>query len=64
VLGVPLAQAAPGEAATLGWLAEFGWPTVLGMGFLGVGGATAGYVSVKLIWRLRIWTRRRWKKPG
>lgn len=64
VLGETLPPAASQGAVSLGWLAEFGWPTVLGMGLFGVGGATAGYFGVKLIWRLRIWVRRRRKKPG
>ncbi len=41
------------------WLAEFGWPTVLGMGLFAVGGAAVGYVVVKLVWRLRVWMKRR-----
>ncbi len=64
VLGQPLVAPPPSGTVALGWLAEFGWPTVLGMGLFAVGGAAAGYFSVKLIWRLRIWVRRRWKKPG
>lgn len=59
VLGAPLAQAAPAGAGAPTWLAEFGWPTVLGMGLFAVGGAALGYLSVKMIWRLRIWLKRR-----
>ena len=58
VLGEPMDPVPPGADA-LSWLAEFGWPTVLGMAFFAVGGAALGYVGVKLVWRLRIWLRRR-----
>jgi uncharacterized protein (DUF2062 family) len=53
-----VAGAVPGEGS-VSWLAEFGWPTVLGMGMFAVGGAALGYLGVKLIWRLRIWVKRR-----
>ncbi len=59
VLGEPAALAAPGGSGVLAWLAEFGWPTVLGMGLFAVGGAAAGYLCVKLVWRLRIAHKRR-----
>lgn len=49
----PVGEGAPS------WLAEFGWPTVLGMGLFAVGGAAMGYVMVQLGWRLRIWLKRR-----
>jgi hypothetical protein len=29
------------------------------MGLFAVGGAALGYLSVKMIWRLRIWLKRR-----
>lgn len=58
VLGEPLIPAAPADVAVLGWLAQLGWPTVLGMGMFAVGGSALGYASVKLVWRLRIWIRR------
>ena len=32
---------------------------VLGMGLFAVGGAALSYLSVKMIWRLRIWLKRR-----
>jgi hypothetical protein len=59
VLGEPAAFGAPVGDGALGWLAEYGWPTVLGMGLFAVGGAAVGYFSVKMIWRLRIWFKRR-----
>ena len=59
VLGEPLVPAAAQDTGAVQWLAAFGWPTVMGMGLLAVSGATAGYLGVKLIWRLRVWTRRR-----
>jgi uncharacterized protein len=49
VLGEPLVSAAPSGFAAQSWLAEFGWPTVLGMGIFAVGGALAGYLVVKLV---------------
>ncbi len=59
VLGQPMAPVAPSGSATPSWLAEYGWPTVVGMGMFATGGAALGYVGVKLIWRLRIWLKRR-----
>jgi hypothetical protein len=53
------APVAPQGTAALQWLAAFVWPTVMGMGRLAVGGAAAGYLGVKLVWRLHIWIRRR-----
>ena len=59
VLGEPgLAAHAPSTGA-LAWVAEFGWPTMLGMGLFAVGGAAMGYFSVKLVWRLRVLFKRR-----
>lgn len=59
VLGEPISSTAQtGDDAT-SWLAVFGWPTVLGMGLFAIGGAALGYIGVKLIWRLRIWIKRR-----
>ena len=59
VLGEQVAVADAATDGVLGWLGEFGWPTMLGMGMFAVGGAALGYFSVKLIWRLRIWLKRR-----
>lgn len=59
VLGQPLAQPMPTDVAAPTWLAEFGWPTVTGMGLFAVVGSAGGYLSVKLIWRVRVWLRRR-----
>lgn len=59
ILGEPTATLAPPATGMLGWLAEFGWPTVLGMGVFAVGGAAAGYFLVKLVWRVRVWAKRR-----
>ena len=59
VLGEPLGKALSGAGGASSWLAEYGWPTVLGMGLFATGGAALGYVSVKLIWRLGIWLKRR-----
>ena len=46
-------------AHTVGWLASFGGPAILGMGLFAVLGSAAGYLLVKLAWRLRIWFKRR-----
>ena len=59
ILGAPLAPATATGEGVPSWLAEYGWPTVLGMGMFAIGGAGLGYMAVKLIWRLRIWFRRR-----
>ena len=59
VLGQAMAPVAPSGDVAPSWLAEFGWPTVVGMGMFATGGAALGYVGVKLIWRLRIWLKRR-----
>lgn len=39
-------------------LQEIGGPVLLGMGIFGVGGATLGYLLVKLCWQLRVALRR------
>ena len=58
-LNAPLSKiTANGEGAPY-WLAVYGWPTMLGMGMFAIGGAGLGYLAVKLIWRLRIWFKRR-----
>jgi uncharacterized protein (DUF2062 family) len=59
VLGEPVTAGAPMVAGAMSWLAEFGWPTVLGMCMFAVDGAALGYMCVKLIWRLRIMVKRR-----
>jgi uncharacterized protein (DUF2062 family) len=64
VIGEPLgAVNATADNAT-SWLAEFGWPTVMGMGMFALGGAALGYVGVKLIWRLRIALKRRSRRKS
>lgn len=64
VLGEPLGKALSGAVDAPSWLAEYGWPTVLGMGLFATGGAALGYVSVKLIWRLGIWLKRRSRRAA
>ncbi len=59
VMGERLVSGVTTDTSAISWLAEFGWPTVLGMGMFAVGGAALGYLGVKLIWRLRIWIKRR-----
>ncbi|OYU44688.1 MAG: hypothetical protein CFE44_11580 [Burkholderiales bacterium PBB4] len=63
-LGAALLGAAPvadptQDFGSLAWLAEYGGPTILGMGLFATAGAALGYATVKLGWRLRIWLRRR-----
>lgn len=64
ILGQPMGQPTPSGVGAPSWLAEFGWPTVLGMGVFAIGGAALGYVSVKLIWRLRVWLKRRARRAS
>lgn len=52
---VPLAE---GESVRA-WLASYGGPAILGMGVFAVAGSATGYVSVKLVWYLRVWFKRR-----
>ena len=53
-----LAQSASATPALGGgvalWLSAYGLPTLLGMGLFAVGGAAAGYLLVKVVWRLRV----------
>lgn len=52
-------QAFPsGRADVAAWLASFGVPTLLGMAIFSLGGATAGYLIAKLVWRLHIALKR------
>lgn len=59
VLGEPTAGSLPGGEGAASWLAEYGWPTVLGMGLFATLGSALAYLAAKLAWRLRIWLRRR-----
>jgi uncharacterized protein (DUF2062 family) len=58
-LGAPANAMPPAGAGAMSWIEEFGWPTVLGMGMFATGGAALGYIGVKLVWRLRVWLKRR-----
>ena len=58
ILGEPLLANAP-QGFDSSWLVEYGWPTLLGMGIFAVGGAATGYLTIKLVWRVRIWLKRR-----
>ena len=75
ILGLAPHEAAAGDAVleaasasagfdALAWLQRFGWPAVLGMAIFAVGGAAAGYLVVKLSWRLRVWLKRRVLRHG
>lgn len=57
------AAAAPGFDA-MAWVAQFGWPAVLGMAVFSVAGSISAYFLVKLVWRLRIWLKRRRRQQG
>jgi uncharacterized protein (DUF2062 family) len=59
LLGAPSTMPTPQGSGVIDWLAAYGWPTVLGMGLFATGGAAAGYVLVRLVWRLRVGIRRR-----
>jgi len=48
-----------GSAGVASWIASIGWPTMLGMGLFAVGGAAAGYLVVKLVWRARLGLKRK-----
>ncbi|MFN3570880.1 MAG: DUF2062 domain-containing protein [Polaromonas sp.] len=75
ILGVSPQEAAAGDAVldaaaasagfdAVAWLQRFGWPAVLGMAIFAVGGSAGGYVLVKLIWRGRVWFKRRVLRHG
>lgn len=75
ILGMAPHEIAAGNAAltavspgggfdALAWLERFGWPTVLGMAIFSVVGSASGYILVKLIWRWRVWFKRRARRNG
>ena len=76
ILGLAPHEIAAGDAAlaaaasqgagfdVMGWLQRFGWPAVLGMAIFSVVGSASGYLLVKLIWRLRVWVKRRLLRHG
>ena len=75
ILGVAPHEAADGSAALqevaigsgfdpLAWLEQFGWRAVLGMAIFSVVGSVSGYILVKLIWRWRVWLKRRSRRRG
>jgi uncharacterized protein (DUF2062 family) len=76
LLGLSPHEVAAGDAALqaaasasagfdlLDWLQRFGWPAVLGMAIFAIGGAASAYVLIKLVWRWRVWFRRRVQRHG
>jgi uncharacterized protein (DUF2062 family) len=48
----------PAPEGVSAWLLAYGRPATLGMALFAVGGATLGYLGVKLVWRLRMVLRR------
>ena len=62
LLGEPMTPPALNGDGARSWLEEFGWPTVLGMSVFGIGGSALGYLGVKLVWRLRVWIKRRQRR--
>ena len=75
ILGIGPHEVAAGSAAleavspgagfdVLAWLQRFGWPAALGMAIFAVVGAVGGYTAVNLIWRLRVWFKRRIQRHG
>ena len=63
-LGEPADAVTPYGNVAISWLTEYGWPTVMGMGMFAIGGAALGYFGVKLIWRLRVWLKRRTRRTS
>jgi len=63
-LGQPIVQPPSVGGGASSWLSEFGWPTVLGMGLFAIGGASLGYIGVKLVWRLRVSMKLRTRRSG
>jgi uncharacterized protein len=59
LLGAPPGVPMPDGPGKLAWLASYGGPAVLGMGIFAVAGSIGGYLLVKLVWRARIWFKRR-----
>ena len=75
ILGVAPHEVADGSAALQGvaigsgfdplaWLEQFGWRAVLGMAIFSVVGSASGYILVKLVWRWRVWFKRRARRNG
>lgn len=64
VLGEAATPVASSAGNASAWLAEYGWPTVLGMGMFAVGGAALGYVLTRLVWSFRHWFKQRLRTPG
>lgn len=62
VLDEPVQAGITYSALPAQWLAEYAWPAVVGMGMFAIGFSVAGYIGVKLCWRLhttaRWWHRR------
>jgi uncharacterized protein (DUF2062 family) len=56
---VPLADG----VGLLAWLGSFGAPAMLGMGIFALCGALAGYLVVKLAWRVRVGFKR-WRRQN
>lgn len=61
LLDAPAPAPPPNGAGLMAWLTTFGGPALLGMGIFAVGGATIGYLSVKLVWRLHV-AYKRWRR--
>lgn len=59
LIGAPADATMATDGAISAWVTQHGGPILLGMGIFAVGGAAAGYWSVKLVWHLRIWLKRR-----
>jgi uncharacterized protein (DUF2062 family) len=64
ILGTANLPATVADEGAATWLAEYGWPTLLGMGLFATGGAGLGYMAVKLAWRVRIFYKRRTRRFG
>lgn len=68
LLDAPPQPALAESAGMLAWLASLGAPALLGIGIFALGGALAGYLVVKLFWRVHIaikrWNRRKIRRSG
>lgn len=60
--GAVLGPTAMPEAMDVGWLHEYGWPTMLGMGMFAVGASMLGYTGVKCFGWLRLNLKRRQRR--
>ena len=61
VLNEPVQAGITYSALPAQWLAEYAWPAVVGMALFAIGSSIAGYMGVKLVWRLNT-NIKRWRR--